>query len=119
MNPHVYVMALTRFDKEQDAGNHRWYPTLPADPGIVHSYRDRMTAASPTQPLILDSPFEYRIALCGAKVKVVLPTAFRLDDDDACQTCVALTHREQETGSAAPGTRPFRPPSGNAPRAVP
>lgn len=111
MTKPTYFAALTRFDKQRDPNNHVWYPTLPDNPGTVHSYRPMRFDSTPRQDQFLDSPIEYRKALCGTKIKVILATGFRLDDDDACQSCVALTHQEIETGAAAPHAAPLHPPS--------
>lgn len=105
-----HVAALTRFDKERDP-NHAWYPCLPEEPGIVHSFRGSRIRQPQVQPEFLDSPISYERALCGATVKVILPTTFQLDDTDACQRCVTLTHKELETGVATPGTLPLPRPS--------
>jgi hypothetical protein len=111
MSRPTYFAALTRFDKERDPNNHVWYPRLPDNPGTAHSYRPMRFESTPRQNHFLDSPIEYRKALCGATIKVILATGFRLDDDDACQSCVALTHQETETGVAAQGAPPLRPRS--------
>lgn len=110
MRKPTHYQALTRFELERDKNNHAWYPGLPAAPGIAHSYRPwGLEAAPANEPLFLDSPHEYRRALCGKKVKVILGNGFRLDDPEACQSCVAMTHQEIETGAAAQGAPPMRP----------
>lgn len=100
--------GLTKFDRTRDSENHRLYPDLPIEIGKVHSIRSqRFGQRRLKEAEFLDSPFSYATALCGAKIKVILPKEFDPGEEDACQKCATLTHREIETGIATPGTLPI------------
>ena len=87
--------GLTRFDVSRTGtcDNFR-QPVLPDDVGAVHAlYQHPRVAAmrhhAVTKPQFYRSPTSYRGAWCGAAIKVVLPVAFDVGDDDACQRCVS------------------------------
>lgn len=114
--------ALVRFDRERDPNDHRLDPVLPENPGVVHAHVSHVEdkrgmpvrGLSPSwrigravdidkvlqttrEPQFEDTPAHmggssWR-AVCGRKVRVILPTAFQSDDADACQSCVAEVFR--------------------------
>lgn len=76
MRERQLIAGLDRFDKKRDNGHGIAYPTLPLNIGKVHAIQDFRWYR-----------VEYRLALCGAKVKVVLPKTFDPGDPDVCPGC--------------------------------
>jgi hypothetical protein len=62
-------------------------PTAPDDPGVIHAVRPRRTELGMREPSFLEDTYMYRAALCGAKVKVIMPNTFKADEEGACQEC--------------------------------
>lgn len=106
MTKSTHVAALTSFTKEKDINGR--YPGIPRDFGVVHSMFRADTVRDCKDPLFYEYPGSYGKAICGARVKTVLPTAFQLDDPDACQTCVALAQAQQAAGQTRMHPRPGR-----------
>jgi hypothetical protein len=86
--------ALRRFDK-----GHLGHPELPADPGTVHALvyinaRGVIDVARPKEPDYIEGwhPAE---AICGARVRTLLPIQFNTDDPDACPKCIQHAERWQ------------------------
>ena len=105
-----YLAGLTRFDIERDRNNHYLYPTLPEEPGKAHAFVN-ITGRRPAEEDYLTAPTEYRQALCGAKLKVILPTRFIPADPSACRTCRDIAVERLTTRQAPELTRPFQIPA--------
>lgn len=71
------------FDREAGAR----VPTIPDDPGVIHAVRPRRTEIGMREPSFIEDTHMYRVALCGAKVKVIMPNTFKADEEGACQKC--------------------------------
>lgn len=71
------------FDRQAGA----WTPMVPDDPGIIHAVRPRPREPQLHEPSFLEDTYMYRAALCGAKVKVIMPNTFKPNEDGACQDC--------------------------------
>lgn len=108
--PIPYLAGLTRFDIERDRNNHYLYPVLPENPGVAHAMVN-LTGRRPAEEDYLTAPAEYRQALCGAKLKVILPTRFIPADPSACRTCRDIAVERLATRQAAELTRPFQIPA--------
>ncbi|MFB0840183.1 MULTISPECIES: hypothetical protein [unclassified Arthrobacter] len=91
MRERQLIAGLDRFDKTRDNGHGIAYPTLPVNIGKVHAISDFRWHRTGiyTEPQFCDAPWEYKLALCGAKVKVVLPKVFDPGDPDVCPGCAA------------------------------
>ncbi|CAN7467192.1 hypothetical protein LJR013_003209 [Pseudarthrobacter oxydans] len=62
-------------------------PTVPDNPGIIHAVRPRLTEMGLREPSFIEDTYMYRAALCGAKVKIIMPNTFKADEEGACQKC--------------------------------
>ncbi|QSZ47215.1 hypothetical protein AYX22_01490 [Arthrobacter sp. D5-1] len=45
----------------------------------------------------------YRAALCGAKVKVIMPNSFKSEEEGVCRDCVNEARKPQRTTLMRPG----------------
>jgi len=116
-----YISALTRYDRLSYAVDRHRSPILPEDPGTVHAIRasakpdKRIDTAilitSPTwreiqrlqdtnEPQFFEDYQNYKSAICGRTVKVLLPAEFHEDDPDACQSCIAKIYKLSQQDSA-------------------
>jgi hypothetical protein len=98
-----YLAGLTSYDMRRDPHDHILDRALPADPGEAHAVVVWRGSRVPKQPQFLDS-WMAEYALCGRRIKVLLPLTFRPDDSDAdqCPRCRALVR----SGALTPGRRP-------------
>lgn len=85
--PTTYPAALTRFDLPKDPHTRQYTPTLPQRLGIVHALNPLPEETRIHEPWFLEDPTDYRAALCGARVKVILPRNLALTDPDGCWEC--------------------------------
>jgi hypothetical protein len=85
------IAGLDRFDKQRPGGRGVPQPVLPLNIGKVHAIKDFLfqPAEIYREPQFCEHPMEYKKALCGAVVKVVLPKVFDPGDPDVCPTCSA------------------------------
>lgn len=89
-NP-TYFNGLTHYDLRRDPEFHDVHVALPEEIGTVHAVRDYMLETKlrrgHRQPEFLNW-LTYKTAMCGATVKVILPTEFDPGDEEVCQRCV-------------------------------
>lgn len=83
----MYAAALTRFNNPKDPVTRIHTPILPTDPGIVHIVRATNREVARHDPWFIEDPEQYRAALCGSRVKVILSTRLRDDDPQGCWDC--------------------------------
>ena len=88
------MSALKRFKLERDPVTRKWHPRLPADFQTVHAVADvssiQRSPERAKDPYFLEGPNEYKPALCGAKVKVVLAIPFNGGEPRACNPCAQI-----------------------------
>jgi hypothetical protein len=66
-------------------------PELPGDYGRVHAvFHAEPGPETPTKKKPVYFEYGSSEAACGARVRVILPMSFDLDEDDACSRCVEL-----------------------------
>ena len=94
MKPPLYAAALTRFDKLKDPETRIHTPTLPDDPGVVHIVRATQREVAEHDPWFIEDPEQYRAALCGSRVKVILAMPLQGNDPQGCWDCRRLLKSE-------------------------
>lgn len=83
----VPLAGLTGWIEVRDRAAGAKTPAVPDDPGIIHAVRPRRTEIGMREPSFIEDTYMYRVALCGAKVKVIMPNTFKADEEGACQKC--------------------------------
>jgi hypothetical protein len=79
--------AYVRFGLQRSE-DHRVDPVLPEDPGVVHAYQELLSfRVKPGHPRF-SAQHEHWQALCGNRVKVLLPQRFETTDPSSCDACV-------------------------------
>lgn len=101
-NP-IYKAGLTRWVMpfDRDAGARA--PAVPDDPGPIHAVRPVARELSLREPSFLEETYMYRAALCGAKVKVIMPNSFKPAEAGACAACIAETRKPPPKTLMRPG----------------
>ena len=83
----VYKAGLTRWETPRDLQAGARAPQVPDDPGPIHAVRPTTRELTMRGPSFLEDTYNYRAALCGARVKVVMPNSFKPTETGACQDC--------------------------------
>ena len=95
------MSALKRFSFERDPKTRLFHPVLPADFQEVHAIVDvslaPRTSGNAKDPYFIEGTEDFEIAMCGTKVKVVLPVKFNESDRQACKKCVRASAEHQES----------------------
>jgi hypothetical protein len=87
MTLHTYLAAHRHFDIPKDPHTRLHTPALPLRMGIVHAINPLPTETGISQPWYIEDPLDYRVALCGARIKVILSIALGIKDPDGCWGC--------------------------------
>jgi hypothetical protein len=87
MTPRTYLAALRHFDIPKDPRTRLHTPALPLRMGIVHALNPLPIETGISQPWYIEDPMDYRTALCGARIKVILPIGLGIKDPDGCWEC--------------------------------
>lgn len=89
MSTRRYLSGLDRYDLQRDPDDHVIDKVLPAEPGPTHAVVEPLhQRARPLQEPAFFNPSSYLTALCGKRVKVLLPLGFDPAEDDACPKSV-------------------------------
>lgn len=83
-----HLASLERYD-QQRSEDHVVDKLLPEDPGVVHANPNSGAKVKRGHPRFADR-HEVWHALCGRRVKVLLPRAFDSTDPSACPRCAAM-----------------------------
>lgn len=92
----IYKAGLTKWDMPRDRAAGARAPRLPEDPGIVHAVRPVRSELGIREPYFIEDTYDYRAALCGAKVKIIMPSSFKADEDEACPDCIKALRKPQK-----------------------
>ncbi|WP_405475683.1 hypothetical protein [Paenarthrobacter ilicis] len=90
------LAGLTCYAMARDETTRVFNPAIPDEPGTIHALRPTLTDRKLLNAHFIEDTGDYRAAICGAKVKVVLPLTFKSEEEDACPECV------EELASGAP-----------------
>ena len=83
----IYKAGLTRWETPRDLQAGARAPQVPDDPGPIHAVRPITRELTMRGPSFLEDTYNYRAALCGAKVKIVMPNSFKAEESGACKDC--------------------------------
>lgn len=102
----IYKAGLTSwampFDRQAGART----PQVPDEPGPIHAVRPLPSEVRLREPYFIEDTYNYRAALCGAKVKIIMPNTFKTDEDEACPYCVDETRKSSTEVLRQPGGGP-------------
>lgn len=102
----IYKAGLTTgwsLPRDRTAGTR--VPQVREDYGTVHAVRPVTNELQIREPYFIEDTYNYRAALCGAKVKVIMPNTFKTEEDDACAACIAETLNPSRKPLMRPGGR--------------
>jgi hypothetical protein len=85
----IYKAGLTKWAYPFDRSAGARSPQVPDDPGPIHAVRPTARELKLREPYFIEDTYNYRAALCGAKVKIIMPNTFKPDEDGACPRCMA------------------------------
>lgn len=82
------IVGLTRYSLARDQATRIWHPIIADDPGTIHAVRPATTEPSLTAPYFIEDTGDYRAAICGAQIKVILPLTFKATEPGVCPECI-------------------------------
>jgi hypothetical protein len=82
------LVGLTRYSLARDQETRIWHPVIDDDPGTIHAIRPTTTEPALTDPYFIEHTQDYRAAICGALIKVILPLSFKTTEAGACTECI-------------------------------
>lgn len=89
----IYKAGLTKWAMPFDRAAGARAPQIPDDPGPIHAVRPLESEFGIREPYFIEETYNYRAALCGAKVKVIMPNTFKIEEHGACADCIAESLR--------------------------
>lgn len=109
------LAGLTNYSNSRDPITRLMVPAIPNDPGIIHALRPTVSPRPILEPHFIEHTEDYRAAICGAQIKVVLPLSFKPDEDGACPECAEeLRHNAPIAATDPGGSMPiFEKPGGD------
>lgn len=109
------LAGLTKYGMTRDPITRLMVPAIPDDPGVIHALRPTVSTRPILEPHFIEHTEEYRAAICGAQIKVVLPLSFKPGEDGACRECTAeLRSNVPLTATDPGGSMPiFEKPGGD------
>ncbi|MFK0002552.1 hypothetical protein [Paenarthrobacter sp. NPDC090522] len=113
MNTTAPLAGLTSYGMTRDETSGSWVPRIYDEPGIIHAVHPTPTEPQMANPYFIEETQNYRAAVCGALVKVVMPSTFKPAEEGACPECI------EDLAAAVPPqmaarTPTFLPPAGDS-----
>ncbi|MDQ0679069.1 hypothetical protein QFZ30_002451 [Arthrobacter pascens] len=102
----IYKAGLTKWAMPFDRSAGARAPQVPDDPGPIHAVRPLRTELGIREPYFIEDTYNYRAALCGAKVKIIMPNTFKPEEDKACAYCIAESRNPTRKVLMRPGGGP-------------
>lgn len=99
----IYKAALTKWAMPLDMAAGARAPQVPEDPGVVHAVRPVRRELELREPYFIEDTYNYRAALCGAKVKVIMPNTFKNEEPEACLDCISESRNPTRKPLMRPG----------------
>ncbi|MFC8037840.1 hypothetical protein ACFUOZ_00610 [Paenarthrobacter sp. NPDC057355] len=88
MNVTKPLAGLTSYGMTRDEAAGKWVPCNYDEPGVIHAVRPAAAEPKMKNPYFIEETQDYRAALCGALVKVIMPNTFKPCEDGACPECI-------------------------------
>ena len=107
--PPILQAGLTRWAMPFDRIAGARAPQVPEDHGVIHAVRPTRSELALKEPYFIEDTGDYRAAICGARVKVIMPNSFKPSEEDACPDCIADAAHQLRIGISRPGSPTFVP----------
>ncbi|MBD1541036.1 hypothetical protein G9E11_01945 [Arthrobacter sp. IA7] len=102
----IYKAGLTSWSMPFDRQAGARTPQVPDEPGTIHAVRPTQSELRLREPYFIEDTYNYRAALCGAKVKIIMPNTFKADEEEACPYCIEETCKPPRRTLQRPGGGP-------------
>lgn len=84
-----YAAGLTNYVIAKDPVTGHKAPRLKDNPGQVHAVYNDSRRPAMQEPFFVEETWDYRAAVCGKLIRVIMPLSFKETEENACQRCVA------------------------------
>ncbi|SEE20784.1 hypothetical protein SAMN04489740_0883 [Arthrobacter alpinus] len=84
-----YAAGLTNYVITRDLLTGHKTPRLRDNPGQVHAVVNNTHRPAMQEPFFVEETWDYRAALCGQLIRVVMPLSFKSTEENVCRRCVA------------------------------
>lgn len=84
-----YAAGLTNYVIAKDRVTGHKTPRLRDNPGQVHAVVNNTRRPAMQEPFFVEETWDYRAALCGQLIRVVMPLSFKPTEENVCRRCVA------------------------------
>ena len=84
-----YAAGLTNYVIARDPVTGHKTPRLQDNPGQVHAVVNNTRRPAMQEPFFVEETWDYRAALCGQLIRVVMPLSFKSTEENVCRRCVA------------------------------
>lgn len=83
-----YAAGLTNYTIAKDPVTGLKTPRLKDNPGQVHAVYNDASRPAMQEPFFVEETWDYRAAVCGKLIRVIMPLSFKNSEDNACPRCV-------------------------------
>ncbi|ALE91836.1 hypothetical protein AOC05_05030 [Arthrobacter alpinus] len=84
-----YAAGLTNYVITKDLATGHKTPRLRDNPGQVHAVVNNTSRPAMQEPFFVEETWDYRAALCGKLIRVVMPLSFKSNEENICRRCVS------------------------------
>lgn len=84
-----YAAGLTNYVIAKDLVTGHKTPRLRDNSGQVHAVYNDTRRPAMKEPFFVEETWDYRAALCGELIRVIMPLSFKSTEENVCQRCVA------------------------------
>ncbi len=83
-----YAAGLTNYVIAKDPITGLKAPRLKDNPGQVHAVYNDARRPAMQAPFFVEETWDYRAAVCGELIRVIMPLSFKATEENVCQRCV-------------------------------
>lgn len=84
-----YAAGLSNYVVTKDPLTGHKAPRLKDNPGQVHAVYNDARRPAMQAPFFVEDTWDYRAAVCGKLIRVIMPLSFKETEENVCQKCVA------------------------------